>query len=250
MKILFTSVSVINFDITEIILLYNSAKKFFLPNHEIDYILFTDNDINIDNVRTIKIDTPHIQSVNYYQFLKVLTLNKIDINEYDYIFVNDTDQMYVDYVNDFDLLTNEMCLLSHFYPQVKTKEQMIYWSDIVEINDPNMQHTMGNFFGGPKNLIKKFLDFCNNFWEQNKNHSFNGTGIFSVYPEEVLLIKFIIDNNIREKRLLSQLHFENKGFMTNINAFGDLIQNLNNFKLIHNIKHDIDFAKKIYNIVK
>lgn len=249
MKILFSSVSVINFNINELNLLYNSAKKFFLQNHTLDFVLFSDIDINIGGVRTIKIDTPHIQSTNFYQFLKVLTLNEIDINVYDYIFVNDNDQMYVNYVEESDILTNELCILSHFYPSVKTKDQIILWSDIVEINDPNKQHTMGNFFGGPKFLMQQFLNFCNIFWETHKDYSFNGTGIFSVYPEEVLLIKFLIDNNIQEKRLISQLHFENKGFMTNINAYGNLIENIKNFKLIHNTKHDLDFSQKIFDLV-
>lgn len=248
MNILFTSVSVVNSDIDQLNLLYSSAKKFFLPGNNVRHVLFTDNDIAIEGVETVRIESPHIQSPSYYQFLKVLSLNSINLDLYDYVFVNDVDQMYVDYVQDSDLLSNQLCILSHFFPTIKTKEQLMHWSDIVEINDANVQHTMGNFFGGPVSIIKEFLAFCNDFWNKHKDHSYNGTGMFSLYPEEVLLIKFIVDNNIQERRLQSQLHFENKGFMTNINAFGDLVENLKNFKLIHNIKHDISFAKKIYEL--
>jgi hypothetical protein len=249
MNILFTSISVVSHSIEELSLLYNTAQKYFLSNHNVDFVLFSDDDIIIDGVKTIKIEKPHLQSINYYQFLKVLSLNTIDLDQYDYVFVNDTDQMFVNPVSESDVLTNELCILSHFYPNIKTKEQMVFWSDVVEINDPNKQHTMGNFFGGPVSIIKNFLNFCNDFWSKHKEYSFNGTGIFSVYPEEVLLIKFLIDYDIKEKRLISQLHFENVGFMTNINAFGELIPNLKNFKLIHNIKHDIEFAKKILNSI-
>ena len=249
MKVLFTSVNVIEQSIEELNLLYTTAKKFFLPNHQVDFVLFSDNDISIDGVTTIKINTPKILSKSYYQFLKVLSLNEINLENYDYIFVNDSDQMYVDYVNDEDLLNNKLCILSHFYRSMSLKEHIKFWTDIIEIEDPNVQHTMGNFFGGPKDLMKGFLNYCNEFWRVNENYSFRGSGFFAEYPEEILLIKYILDKKIPFVRLSTDIQMSNKSFMTNINASGNVLNDYKNFKLIHNTKIDIGLSNQLFNII-
>jgi hypothetical protein len=87
-----------------------------------------------------------------------------------------------------------------------------------------------------------------------------------MYPEECLLIKFICDNDIKEKRLRPATSFE-KAFMTNINA---CIQNIleieekdfekvlseaaakfkENFKLVHNTKCAMKLCRKLFEITQ
>jgi hypothetical protein len=250
MNILFATTSVVRVSEEELRLLYSTAKKKFLTEHTVEYVLFSDKEVSFDGVKVVKVETPHIQSPSYYQFLKVLNLNHVDLSKYDYVFVSDSDQMFVNDVTNDDILTNQLCILSHFYPEIKTKEHIHFWSDVVDINDSSIRHTMGNFFGGPSTIITDFLNFCNSYWDKYKNHNFNGTSMFSLYPEEVLLIKYIIENNIEEKRLSSNLYFDQESFLVNINCYGDLKANIKNFKVVHNTKHDLLLAEELHDIIK
>lgn len=239
-KILFTSVSVVNCSKQELEILYNTAKKFFLSNSNVDFVLFSDCAISISGVDVINVNLEN-NSTSYYALLKILSLNYINLDNYDYIFINDSDQMYVSCIDSKDLLTNELYILSHFY-EIRTFDGISNWSKVLKIKDKNIKHTMGNFFGGPVKIIKELLNYCNDYWKMYKNYDY----FFSQYPEEVLLMKFISEKNIKEKRLSAQIRFENPGFMTNINAFGDLLPNIGNFKLIHNTKINMKLAQKIY----
>lgn len=246
-KILFSTVSVSKKSIIELKILFDTARKFFMPNQKIDFVLFCDEYIEIDGVKTIKIKPDNINSVSHYALLKITSLNYINLDDYDYVFINDSDQMYINYITneDIDVCSNKIFILSHFIKNLRTSENIMHWSDVLEVCSSDKEHTMGNFFGLPKNEIKKFLVFCNYHWDKNKNHKYKNN-FFSLYPEEVLLMKYIIDNQIQEQRLVAQSQFENKGFMTNINAFGNLMSNLDNFKLIHNTKVNMEMAQEIY----
>jgi hypothetical protein len=105
----------------------------------------------IQDVNFVKIDNSHSESLNYHQFQKVLSLNYCNLDNYDYIFVNDTDQMYINPVTDDDLISDQLVILNHFDSNCKTKSSLEnFWSDVIRIEDPEIEHTMGNFFGGPK----------------------------------------------------------------------------------------------------
>lgn len=252
MKILFSAVSVVKIESELIDLLIKSAKKYFLTNHDIDFVVFTDVKEKpiIDNVRFIDIDNSFSKSLSYFQFQKILSLNYLDLSYYDYIFVHDIDQVYVNYVYDNDLLTNDFCILHHLNKE-KIKDGLKWWTNIVEI-DNDLEHTTGNFWGGPSHLIQLLLEYTNKFWNINKNVINHRVGFFSEHPEEVMLIKFIDYYRIKEKRLTSSLDFNNPSFMTAITHNGDIKDyQLKNFKLIHDTKVNLEwsnilFSKSIY----
>jgi len=153
LKILFTAVSVKQIPEDQLSLLIDSAKKYFLKDHQVNFVVFTDMSEHprIQDVNFVKIDNSHSESLNYHQFQKVLSLNYCNLDNYDYIFVNDTDQMYINPVTDDDLISDQLVILNHFDSNCKTKSSLEnFWSDVIRIEDPEIEHTMGNFFGGPK----------------------------------------------------------------------------------------------------
>ena len=253
----------------QLLLLIDSAKRYFLKDHQVDFVVFTDQNTfpHIQDVNFVKIDNTHSNSINYYQFQKVLSLNYYNLDEYDYIFVNDTDQMYINHVADEDLISIQLVIMNHFDPNCRTKSSLEnFWSDVIRIEDAEIKHTMGNFFGGPKEIIKGFLSFCNEIWQHHKNDIFHHANFFTMYPEECLLIKFICENNIKEKRMSAISHFD-KGFMTNINAcienIGEIeekdflhtlgnfsVRFKENFKLIHNTKCSLRLCRKLFELTE
>ena len=249
MNILFTIVCLNSAPMDQLKLLIDSTKRKFLKNHNVDIKMFSNIHITYPGTETliIKIDE-NIKNENYYQLHKVLALNHINLDAYDYVFVSDIDQMFINTVNDDDLLLNKLCIMEHFYKDLRTADNMRHWSDVITFVDREYKHTMGNFYGGPVHIIKDFLQYVNGYWQEYKNHVFPPVGFFSKYPEEVLLIKYIKEKNLSEHRIPCSINFINPAFMTNINAFGNLYEHLDSFKLIHNIKIDMEGAQKLYKL--
>jgi len=258
MKILFSIVSVVSIEEKCINILVNSARKYFLNNHDIEFVVFTDvNDCPIiDNVRYIKIDNSHTNVITYYQFQKILSLNYIDLTQYDYIFVCDNDSVFVNEVtdDDFDNFEPEICLLTHFghkefgsleLKPIKMDGNLQNWTNVIKLDNINISPTMGNFWGGKTETIQKLLLFSNDLWNKYKNHNYDGIGFFSKHSEEVTLIKFIDFFKIKEKRLTSSLNYDINSFLTDFKGFGNLSDNLHRFKLIHDTKYFIKLFEKI-----
>jgi len=246
MKILFGVVSVNHIPINEISILSKSVKKHFLINHDVDFVVFSDveNLPNIENVIYINVDNNHTKLTTYYQFQKLLSLNYVNLDEYDFIFVCDSDSVFVNEVLDSDLLTHELSLLSHF-GKINAKDLFNQWTDVFELNN-DIEHTMGNFFGGSSNVIKQLLEFTNKIWGKYKNHNFSNTGFFSLHSEEVVIIKFLSESNIVEKRLTSSLDYYQSAFLTDFKGNGNLLNNLHNFKLIHDTKYFFKLYDSIF----
>lgn len=247
MRILFSMVSVNKIETDQIELLVESAKVYFLKDHQIDFTVFTNlpNPEKISDINFIQIDTEPITCSYYYYFQKILSLNYVNLDHYDYVFVHDIDQVYVGPVVDADLLTNDFCLLQHF-TNINAKHAVQVYSDVVQIDRSDLLFTMGNFWGGPSHLIKLLVSYVTQFWEIHKNHNFNGIGFFSMHADEVLLIKFIDYYRIREKRITSSIIFEIPAFLTAITNNGAVHDNLQNFKLIHDTKVNLNWAKQLF----
>ena len=248
MNILFTVVCLNCAPLDQLRLLIESTRKKFLKTHNVKIVIVTNTDVSYPGVDIVNIAVDGINNENYFQLYKILALNHIDLDNYDYVFVSDIDQMFINAVEDNDLLLGKLCIMQHFYPELRTADNMQFWSDVIQVTDRNSRHTMGNFFGGPVTIIKDVLSYVNNYWQKYKDHKFHLAGFFCKYPEEVLLVKYISDKQIEEYRIPCSIHFTTPAFMTNINAFGNLFDHLNDFKLIHNIKIDMEGAEKLYKI--
>lgn len=237
MKILFSVVSVNKISNIELSTLFKSVKKYFLSNQYVDFIVFTDVDDtpNIDGITYINIDNSYHNVLTYFQFQKILSLNYINLDEYNFIFVCDSDSIFVNEVVESDVLTHDFITLNHF-SNIKTKDYINQWTDIFTIDD-EIEHIMGNFWGGNSKTVKKLLEFTNVIWDEHKDYDFNGCGFFSLHSEEVVIVKFLVDYNIKEKRLSSSLDYNVSSFLTDLKGYGNLLNNLHNFKLIHDTKY-------------
>ncbi|MEN6294435.1 MAG: hypothetical protein ABFD07_20770 [Methanobacterium sp.] len=229
--------------------LYDSGKKYFLSNHDVEFIFITNTDAIIDNVTNIKIDDI-VTGFWPMCLMKVLTIKYLE-DKYDYIFVNDTDQIFTDYVTD-EILNDDMTIVEHFfYPSVEGIHDEITQTDKVTLNFDRKKHlwTMGNFFGGKSEVMRRFLKFTE-YWdnEYRKLPLLENTGFYTKYPEEYFLIKFIYENNIQHNRLLTTAYpnSTNKNyflsdFQDNETIYPDSIK----VKLLHNTKKSVETLRKI-----
>jgi hypothetical protein len=233
--------------------LYNSAKKYFLKEHNVDFIFITnDETIKIDNVQNILIDH-QVDGFWYMCLMKILSLKYLD-NKYDYIFVSDTDQIFVNYV-DNELLQDNFYMLNHFYcPTIESVHKDIIppvdEKYKVPLNFENKKDfwTMGNFFGGKSQIM---LDLCSfsehqhNIYRDVYHPDFH---FYTRYPEELFLIKYIYENNIPHKRLNSTVFPQSTGgdyFLSDFQEDIEIYPNISEVRLIHNTKKNVDLLKKI-----
>lgn len=85
--------------------LISSADKFFLPNHDVTYFIFTNKDINIDSKRSVlRIHTEHKDwpwmTLGRY---KIFAENKHELSKMDYLYYCDADMKFVNEVGDLIL---------------------------------------------------------------------------------------------------------------------------------------------------
>jgi hypothetical protein len=249
--------------------LYNSGKKYFLPNHEVDFIFITNDERNkIEGVQNIVIDY-NIVDFWHACLMKILCINYID-KEYDYVFVNDYDQFYVNEVTDDDILKDDVTILEHYYStigdvRVETINTVIINNKLIPLNFDTEKHlwTMGNFFGGKFELMKTLSKSTEQDHEKYMNLHFGGGGggFYCQYPEELFLIKYIYENGLtpnllstnqsvkHDRRPVFQTQFEpinpTQETATSIDDISLHPQIYDIVKLVHNIKIDLDGLRNV-----
>ena len=180
--------------------------------------------------------------------MKILSLKYLE-DKYDFIFVNDTDQIYVDYVGE-DLLNHDINLLEHFYyPLVKGIHEDI--TDIVELNFDTTKErwTLGNFFGGKAEIMKNLAATSETWHETYKQHSYSPhIHFYSRYPEELFLIKYVFENNIEHKRLIARgtpQEAEEVNFLCDFQDNIEVYDNLKHVVMFHNTKKNVEVLRKV-----
>lgn len=231
--------------------LFDSAKKNFLPNHDVDIIFMSNNDIKFDNVINVNFDYT-VGTFWHMCLMKILSLRYLE-DKYDYIFVADTDQIFTKIVNDDDVLNDDIIIVNHFFnPHIEGIH--------IENTDPNIiplhcdtmanKWTMGNFFGGKRETMMKLLEFTE-FWH-NQYHGIQfldrAINFYTRYPEEYFLIKFIYENNISHKRLTTTvlpMNNELDYFLSDFQDKEEIYPDLVSVKLLHNTKKSVETLEKI-----
>jgi len=227
--------------------LYKSAKKYFLKNCDVDYIFITnDNTITLDGVKNIHID---YKSSGFWHscLMKILSLNFLD-GDYDYVYVNDTDQIYVNEVTEEDL-DSDMHILQHFWRSTFTSVYG-YITNIVpiEFDYSDKFWTMGNFFGGKFQIMKDLAKFTEQQHSLYFNENYKDMTFYTMYPEEIFLLKFLFDKQITFKTLSSNISADDRNgnyFLTDYPTNEKLFPDFPNYKLIHNTKKDINILKNV-----
>ena len=245
--------------------LFKSAKKYFLPNHNVDFLLITNRDdiqLDLDFVKTIRIDYDVYNNWHGYA-MKVLNLGYIP-KEYDYIFGSDVDSIFVNEVTDEDILSNDFVVMKHWMnPTFNSILQSVTDYITVDFDGDSETWVMGNFFGGKSEkiyeLFKESTQIHNDLFGKKIREDCN---FYSRYPEELFIGKYVNENKVDYKYLigcmgfshsltenffLGDFEFVNQEFIKNNNN-ETLFVNTDNVKLLHATKINMDtlalFAKK------
>jgi hypothetical protein len=224
--------------------LYDSAKKYFLPNHDVEFIFITNGEFTINGVTNIKIDQK-IDGFWEMCLMKILSLKVVE-NKYDYIFVNDNDQIYIKEVGD-EILESDFTFLDHYFaPPVKGIHEEI--TDIVELNFNTSEEkwTMGNFFGGKQKNMLELLSLTEENHKKYFGHNYNQNHFYSRYPEELFIIKYVFENNINHKRLnccFNPLDTTSEVFLGDFSVKESDHFKIKNTKLLHGTKQNLNKLK-------
>lgn len=226
---------------------FNSAKKHFLPHHDVDFIFMNNSDIKIEKVKNINFNY-EIDGFWHMCLMKILSLRFLD-NEYDYIFVHDNDQVFIKDVND-NILDSDFVFLDHFYyHNVDAIHKEV--TDIVELNFDTLKETwtMGNFFGGKKKNMMELLENTEKFHNKYFGHHYKDQHFYSKYPEEIFILKYVFENNINYKRLnncTNPLEAYSEVFLSDWGDHDNIPEEVKNVTLLHNVKKDLTRLKKFY----
>ena len=182
--------------------LFKSAKKYFLPNHNVEFLLITNNDgIKIDTldyVKTIRVNHD-IHNEWHGYLMKVLSVEYVP-KEYDYIFSLDVDQIFVNEVTDEDLLHNDFILTKHWcnptyasildevtpFISVNFKAEDYFWA-------------LGSFFGGKSKNMYELFEQSNKIHNELFNKKILYLYIlFNAYTKVVNITGINIQNSLRK----------------------------------------------------
>lgn len=226
---------------------YKTAKKYFLPNHDVDFIFMNNDNVFVDEVKNINF-TYKVQGFWHACLMKILSLRFLKA-EYDYIFVNDYDQVFIKEVSD-NILDSDFVFLDHFYyPTINSLYPEI--TDKVELNFDTSKETwtMGNFFGGKKENMMELLELTERCHNEYIGHNFKNQHFYSRYPEEIFILKYVFENEINHKRLnncTNPLEARDEVFLSDWGETDDVPKNVKNVTLLHNVKKDFTRLKKYY----
>lgn len=236
--------------------LFDSAKKYFLPNQDVDFIFITNGDIQLEGVINMKVDHK-VNGFWHMCLMKILTLKHLD-DKYDNVFVCDTDQIFTDYITD-DILNENMLIVEHYYhPTIKSIHENITDTNQVPLNFDTTTElwTMGNFFGGKLDIMKSLCNFTEYWHNQYIGLPLtpnNGAWFYCRYPEEYYLIKFIYENNIPFNRLESTYHPDSthkEFFLGDFKEEEKLYPESIKVKLLHDTKKNVETLRNIIKFYK
>lgn len=227
---------------------FKTAKKYFLKNHDVDFITITNHGdyINNPDVKVIKVNYP-IEGLYHALTMKVLCLEFIE-EDYDYIFVADADQIFINEVTDNDILSNDYVFLRHFF-RPKFNHILAENTDCLKINFDGefVEWSMGNFFGGTRNTMEGLLEYSKKIHEENFGKNIKeGYGFYCRYAEEFFISAYPYEKNINFK-ILSVItnpydDIKHDYFLSDFiddNEEENLYEKIKNVKILHNTKKNM-----------
>lgn len=174
--------------------LFKSAEKYFLPNHDVTYFVFTDGDVpNLPNVVKIfqkRIGWPYDTLMRFSVYLSSRSL----LSSMDYLYSCDADMLFVDSVGDEIL--SERVATEHpgFVPKTASgkRPRGSYETNSLSTAyvgpDEGNYYFAGGFYGGSiKEMLTLFQRLTNNIEKDlEKNH-------IAVWHDESHLNRYFID---------------------------------------------------------
>ena len=233
-----------NIDMFQI--MFDSAKKYFLKDYDVDFIFITNTDVLLNGVKNLKIEK---DIVGYQHILLMKVLCYEFVQDYDYVFVSDGDQIFVNEILKSDLLENDFNIMRHFF-KPKIKGILPNLTQFVDIKGDieNREWTMGNFFGGKKEVFKELYNSAKKWDQQYRGNIQEGVGFYAKYPDEVFIVKFFNENKYDLKYLstvVNPLESTSKYFLSSFYVDELFVEEgIKNVKVIHDTKKDINFLKE------
>lgn len=233
---------------------FKTAKKYFLTNHEVDFLTITNTDNHIDNsdVKVIKVDYP-IGGLYHALTMKVLCLEFIP-KDYDYIFIADADQIFVNEVTDEDVFSHNYVFLRHFYrPTFKSIMDENTTCLNISFDGNQKEWSMGNFFGGTQDTMQGLLEYSKKIHDENFEKNIKeGYGFYCRYAEEFFVSSYPHEKNI-DFKMLSVItnpydDLKNNYFLSDFiddNESQNLYKNITNVKILHNTKKNFSQLDRI-----
>jgi histo-blood group ABO system transferase len=170
--------------------LIESADKFFLPNQEVSYFIFTNKDIEIfSNRNIVKIQVEHREwpwmTLGRY---KIFSDNSDVLSEMDYLFYCDADMRFVDFVGSEILSERVATQHPGYYGRRGTPETRPESLACVRESE-EMQYFAGGFNGG---LSEEYLKMSRHI--SNNIDIDYSRGIIAVWHDESHMNRYFIDN--------------------------------------------------------
>jgi histo-blood group ABO system transferase len=170
--------------------LIESADKWFLPNQDVTYFIFTNQDIKINSNRKYV-----ISNVQHKEW-PWMTLGRYDIfksnntlfNDMDYLFYSDVDMKFVGVVGDEILSDRVATQHPYYYNRRGTPETNPISTACVHPHE-QMQYFAGGFNGGTK---ENYLNMCETI-SNNINKDLEKNFI-AVWHDESHMNRYMIDN--------------------------------------------------------
>lgn len=173
--------------------LYKSADSYFFPEENVDYILFTNNDVNINSKnKIIKIPIEHKPwpYMTLYRY-KFFTIASDILKEYDYLYYCDVDMLFVNKIEK-DIISDLVGTLhGGFYDKPKynwTYETNPYSTAYIKRGDGDHYYCGGFNGGSSQEFLKMSKTIDQNISADEKKN------IIAKWHDESHLNKYFYDN--------------------------------------------------------
>lgn len=170
--------------------LIESADKYFLPNQEVTYFIFTNQNVDIKSNRNIvKIDTDHKEwpwmTLGRYQ---IFTNNSETLSTMDYLYYCDSDMRFIDFVGD-EILSDRVATEHCGYYKVRGTPETNSNSLAYVRPDEYMEYLAGGFNGGRSEEYLKMSKILADRIDDDFKR-----GIIAVWHDESHMNRYFIDN--------------------------------------------------------
>jgi histo-blood group ABO system transferase len=170
--------------------LVDGADKYFLPNHNVTYFVFSDKENEIKTNR--KVIYTHVEHKSWPWMTlgryEIFDTNSVLFDEYDYLYYCDVDMKFVDTVGD-EILSDVVVTQHPLYTNRRGTPETNPISKACVYPQEKMQYFAGGFNGGSKEHFLKMSK------EISKNIKIDFEKNFiAVWHDESHLNRYMIDN--------------------------------------------------------
>lgn len=187
--------------------LIESADKYFLPNQDVTYFIFTNQDIEIKTDRKVfKVNVDHKpwpwMTLGRY---KIFTENSNSLSNMDYLYYCDVDMRFVDVVGD-EILSDRVATQHPGYYNRRGTPEVNPNSLACVFPNEEMQYFAGGFNGGSSLEYLKMAKHISNNIDIDYSK-----GIIAIWHDESHLNRYFIDN--KPTKILNPSYCCNEGWL-------------------------------------